>query len=364
MSAQKSTVFVGSSAEQLDVLNAVVQLLSGTSVEVVPWTDSKRFRKIGDYFLDSLIAASAAFDFAILVFGPDDVVESREKIQKAPRDNVIFELGLFLSRLDRRRTWVIAPKTWKVGLKILTDLYGLNFGEYDPLEELKPGATPTEVKKWQRKLKAHLKKDVCDEIARNISRIGPRTTMRGPKGIINVFEPLDELIRNAQAMNTPVHIRNIALDMEVTWPMVRDELLSREYVRDITWQSLMIDYTSTGIRNLSSDTVSLGTAEEQEKEIREFCATMAADLAGRGMCFECRAYNKVPTIHGFLFNDNVGFLSLYSLRGGKLFGSPNPYIRLESPIHPAADEAAVHFLLAFASWFEFHWEKGRKIWPN
>lgn len=347
----------------MDVLNAVVQLLSGTSVEVVPWTDSRRFRRIGDYFLDSLIAASAAFDFAILVFGPDDVVESRKKIQKAHRDNVIFELGLFLSRLDRRRTWVIAPKTWKVDLKILTDLQGLNLGEYDPLE-LKPRGSPQEVKNWQRKLKARLKKDVCDEIAKKTSHIGPRTTMRGPKGIINVSEPLDELIRNTQAMNTPVHIRNIALDMEVTWPMVRDELLSREYMHDITCQSLMIDYNSTEIPELDSDTVSVGTAEEQENEIRKFCAMTAADLAGRRMRFECRAYNKAPTIHGFLFNDNVGFLGLCGLRGGKLFGSPNPYIRMESPIHPAADEAAVHFLSAFADWFEFHWKKGRNIWPN
>lgn len=362
MRAQKSTVFVGSSAEQLDILNAVVQLLSGTRVEVVPWTHSKRFRKIGHYFLDSLIAASAAFDFAILLFGPDDVVESREKIQKAPRDNVIFELGLFLSRLDRRRTWVIAPKTWKVGLKILTDLNGLNLGEYDPLGP-KPKAT-TAAKKWQTKLKASLKKDVCDEIAREIKRLGPRTTMRGPKGIINAFDPLDELIRNAQAMNTPVNIRNIALDMEVTWPIVRDELLSRQYVRDITCQSLIIDHTSPNIRKVSSGTVSVGTAKKQESEIRKFCARRAADLAGRGLRFECRAYDTVPTIHGFLFNDNVGFLSLCSLRGGKLFGSPNPYIRLESPAHPTMDEAAVHFLLAFASWFDFHWKKARRVWPD
>ena len=34
-------------------------------------------------------------DFAVLVLGADDIVESRNEKSDAPRDNVIFELGLF-----------------------------------------------------------------------------------------------------------------------------------------------------------------------------------------------------------------------------------------------------------------------------
>jgi predicted nucleotide-binding protein len=66
-----------------------------------------------------MVVASAEFDFAVMVFTPDDVIESRKKVEKAPRDNVVFELGLFLSRPEGpQRTFVIAPYAWKTGLRI------------------------------------------------------------------------------------------------------------------------------------------------------------------------------------------------------------------------------------------------------
>src|SRR5262249_37333075 len=56
---------------------------------------------------DQMIATAATFDFAVLVFSPDDVVLSRNTQNSAPRDNVVFELGLFAGQLGRERTFAV-----------------------------------------------------------------------------------------------------------------------------------------------------------------------------------------------------------------------------------------------------------------
>lgn len=54
---------------------------------------------LGSTFIENLMKAVARFDFAILVLTPDDIVQSRSKELAGPRDNVIFELGLFMGNL-------------------------------------------------------------------------------------------------------------------------------------------------------------------------------------------------------------------------------------------------------------------------
>jgi predicted nucleotide-binding protein len=48
-----------------------------------------------------------SFDFAILVLTPDDLTQSRGKQQPSPRDNVVFELGLFIGALGRDRVFMV-----------------------------------------------------------------------------------------------------------------------------------------------------------------------------------------------------------------------------------------------------------------
>jgi predicted nucleotide-binding protein len=62
-------------------------------------------------------------DFAILVLGPDDHVFSRGRDDDAPRDNVIFELGLFMGALTRGRTFFVKPSDKTI--KIPSDLVGV-----------------------------------------------------------------------------------------------------------------------------------------------------------------------------------------------------------------------------------------------
>ena len=57
----------------------------------------------GGIAFDSLAQSAGRADFAAFVISPDDTVLSRHKEHIAPRDNVIFELGLFMGVLDRKR---------------------------------------------------------------------------------------------------------------------------------------------------------------------------------------------------------------------------------------------------------------------
>jgi predicted nucleotide-binding protein len=63
------------------------------------------------------------------VFGADDKVVSRHRESDSPRDNVVFELGLFMGDVGPDRAFVVKPRG--VALKIPTDLLGMKSLEYD-----------------------------------------------------------------------------------------------------------------------------------------------------------------------------------------------------------------------------------------
>jgi predicted nucleotide-binding protein len=74
--------------------------------------------------IEALEAELLRADFAVLLLSPDDVVTSRGNTLDTPRDNVVFELGLFSGALGRRRAIMVYPQG--SNLKIPTDLLGVN----------------------------------------------------------------------------------------------------------------------------------------------------------------------------------------------------------------------------------------------
>jgi hypothetical protein len=117
----KASVFIGSSSEGLKFARAVRDVLD-EDAEVTVWKEG--FFSSGITYIETLVNALPRFDFAILVFTPDDIVNSREVELFGPRDNVIFELGLFMGRLGRSRTFILHQSN--ANLKIPTDLAGVN----------------------------------------------------------------------------------------------------------------------------------------------------------------------------------------------------------------------------------------------
>ena len=69
------------------------------------------------------------YEYGIFVFTPDDKVFSRGSISQMPRDNVIFEYGMFLGKHTRKKAFFIIPRG--IDIKIMTDVLGITSLNYD-----------------------------------------------------------------------------------------------------------------------------------------------------------------------------------------------------------------------------------------
>jgi hypothetical protein len=79
--------------------------------------------------LDRLVELSQEVDFAVFVFAQDDwtTTDASNSSQASPRDNVVFEAGLFGGALGIRRTFILHAND----AKLPTDLLGLTSVRYD-----------------------------------------------------------------------------------------------------------------------------------------------------------------------------------------------------------------------------------------
>ena len=81
-----------------------------------------------------MIYALNNFDFAAFVFSPDDVVKIRGEEKSCVRDNIVFELGLFIGKIGQERSFLIMHKDVK-DLHLPTDLLGLTPAKFNPKRE-------------------------------------------------------------------------------------------------------------------------------------------------------------------------------------------------------------------------------------
>ena len=128
-------IFIGSSTEGIDVAYALQSGLT-KNFEVEVWNQTQF--GLGKVTIEALEKAVLEYQFAIFVFTPDDQLMSRGEIKNVPRDNVIFEAGLFIGRLGRERTFVVMPEG--NGLSLPTDLAGLTGAKFNPDTQNKEAA--------------------------------------------------------------------------------------------------------------------------------------------------------------------------------------------------------------------------------
>ncbi|MCI0535420.1 MAG: nucleotide-binding protein [Verrucomicrobiales bacterium] len=126
MGTPRPSLFIGSSKEGLDVARAI-ELNLQHDAEATLWNGGVFGLNTGT--LEALVNALDRFDFAILVITPDDVVTSRDVTSQAPRDNVMFELGLFMGRLGRARTFAVCSNSQD--MKLPADLAGVTLPHFD-----------------------------------------------------------------------------------------------------------------------------------------------------------------------------------------------------------------------------------------
>src|SRR5487761_1923921 len=125
---EKPSLFIGSSSEGLDVARAIKEQFDAEA-DVDLWNEG--VFQLNTSYLESLLRATSLYDFAVLVLTPDDLVTSRGTRRAAPRDNVIFEHGLFLGRLGPRRAFIVCDES----LRLFSDFAGITVATYRPRED-------------------------------------------------------------------------------------------------------------------------------------------------------------------------------------------------------------------------------------
>lgn len=128
-------IFIGSSTEGIDVAYAIQTGLTN-NFEVEVWKQTQF--GLGKVTIEALEKAVLEYQFAVFVFTPDDQLMSRDEKKFVPRDNVIFETGLFIGRLGRDKTFVVMPEG--NGLSLPTDLAGLTGAKFNPETKNKEAA--------------------------------------------------------------------------------------------------------------------------------------------------------------------------------------------------------------------------------
>src|ERR671936_1127055 len=140
----KPRIFLGSSGQQEKLLQALTRGLRDIA-DVDPWTT---VFNPGVSTLERLVELTREVDFAAFVFAQDDwttrgASPDAASGEASPRDNVVFEAGLFGGALGIRRTFILHAN----GAKLPTDLLGLTSIRYDP------AATPAVVRQINQKLR-------------------------------------------------------------------------------------------------------------------------------------------------------------------------------------------------------------------
>lgn len=123
---EKVRLFIISSAEALEIARAIQNAFEYDPITVTVWTDGV-FRASW-YPIESLEKQVDQSDFAIAIAQPDDTTKTRGTDVATPRDNVIFELGLFIGRIGRLRSFLLEPRGEEV--KLPTDLAGITTVPY------------------------------------------------------------------------------------------------------------------------------------------------------------------------------------------------------------------------------------------
>lgn len=129
---RKKRIFIGSSSEELTLAKSAKRMLE-PEFEVTIWNDNiwdTAVFKINNNFLHDLLKATLQYDFGILLGTTDDKVIVRDQEVLQSRDNILFELGLFMGRLGLSKCAFVVEKE----LNILSDIKGISLARFSKKE--------------------------------------------------------------------------------------------------------------------------------------------------------------------------------------------------------------------------------------
>ncbi|MBK8256215.1 MAG: nucleotide-binding protein [Polyangiaceae bacterium] len=196
-------VFVGSSSEAAQVDRQVRSVLEALQATAVGWR--KVFRP-GDYALESLLGLGTTVDAALLIVTPDDLTTFRGTERMSPRDNVLLELGMFLSHFGKRRTGILHVKTDGKVAALPSDLHGITTLVFD---EQSPSRAEEQLALWldgvrQEMAAHHPALNEAIDTLRHTVRTVPRTWRSEiDRYVVNSFVSTLKLAARGQIVLTP-----------------------------------------------------------------------------------------------------------------------------------------------------------------
>jgi predicted nucleotide-binding protein len=127
----KPHIFIGSSLEGYKEVKHLQVALS-EFCECTPWKNAFEPNK---ETMANLINATQEYDFAAFILTPDDTIARRGINRKAIRNNILFEIGLFMGSIGQRKTFLV--HCTEDTLDIPTDLIAIQRITYPRQKKLK-----------------------------------------------------------------------------------------------------------------------------------------------------------------------------------------------------------------------------------
>lgn len=230
----KSRLFIGSASKDLEIAYAIQNALSNDYVEVTVWTQGTF--ELTSNLLDDLFCALEEADFGVFVLSATDTATIRNEQVGVARDNVIFELGLFLGRLGKKRTFLVTPKE-PDPLHLPSDLAGVNTATFEADRE-------------DGNLDAALGL-ACHQITQRIKKLGFRKARLAQPDVRQVNKPTVLCASSSQYAHfgfdrdaeivSSAFPGQVTVEMAITSTRLKDLLLYHEHRFDIVHLAGFID---------------------------------------------------------------------------------------------------------------------------
>lgn len=128
----KKTIFIGSSTESKSRAASVAQGLADAGYQPLRWWNEF---PAGSITLLRLLELAKQVDGAAFLFSADDRIWYRGDATDSPRDNVVFEYGVFVAALGKDRTLILRDSTVKLPSDISTITYLPTSEDIETLKE-------------------------------------------------------------------------------------------------------------------------------------------------------------------------------------------------------------------------------------
>jgi hypothetical protein len=120
-------VFIASSSEGISIAEAVSIKLE-YEAQVKLWDNAFDLSSVT---ISSLIKRADDSDYGVFVFHKDDETSIRGNTYSSVRDNVLFELGIFIGSLGIDKCFILIPRSKESEFRLPTDLAGVTMTSYD-----------------------------------------------------------------------------------------------------------------------------------------------------------------------------------------------------------------------------------------